>query len=200
MATDPHAGKLRPAHVVVNVDNAAITSPATWDREPFPAIDHARHAAELIDRCDTVLVVLEGFSDEARRAVALAQREAPALGYSFLNTDHILLGLLCVGDDEIDACLDAWSVTAERVRWDLAVGIEPAVSGPETLPVTPRVRMAVRLASIAAADRRGRRLVSPTDLLLALIVDGGTATGNLLSGFGATPDALRDALLTGSTA
>ncbi|MET9224147.1 Clp protease N-terminal domain-containing protein [Streptomyces sp. NPDC003300] len=42
--------------------------------------------------------MFEFFTDRARRAVALSQDEAIALGHDFIGTEHILLGLLAAGE------------------------------------------------------------------------------------------------------
>src|ERR1022692_5250438 len=43
-------------------------------------------------------MMLERFTDQARRVVALAQEEARMLNHSRVGTEHILLGLLVEGD------------------------------------------------------------------------------------------------------
>ena len=38
--------------------------------------------------------MLERFTDQARRAIVLAEEEARMLGHNWLGTEHILLGLI----------------------------------------------------------------------------------------------------------
>ena len=43
---------------------------------------------------DRFAAVLEGFTEEAREAIARAQEETARLGHGQANTGHLLLGLL----------------------------------------------------------------------------------------------------------
>jgi ATP-dependent Clp protease ATP-binding subunit ClpA len=72
--------------------------------------------------------VFERFTDKARRGLVLAQDEARALGHNFIGTEHILLGLLGVGDSVGSRVLLAEGLTAERVRHLTLemVGAEPS--------------------------------------------------------------------------
>jgi ATP-dependent Clp protease ATP-binding subunit ClpA len=63
--------------------------------------------------------VFERFTEQARRAVVLAQEEARAFGHHYLGTEHLLLGLLREPDGIVARALARFGVTAELVRRDL---------------------------------------------------------------------------------
>ena len=63
--------------------------------------------------------MFERFTDRARRALALAQDEANALGHNFLGTEHLLLGLIVEADGVAGRTLRALGLDAATVRADV---------------------------------------------------------------------------------
>jgi ATP-dependent Clp protease ATP-binding subunit ClpA len=62
--------------------------------------------------------MFERFTDDARRAMALAQEEAAALHHGWIGTEHLLLGVLR-GDDRGARLLHAFGVQHAAVREDV---------------------------------------------------------------------------------
>ena len=60
--------------------------------------------------------MFERFSDEARRAVVLAQEEARRLNHDYIGTEHILLGLLREGEGVAVQALVRLGVDLNRIR------------------------------------------------------------------------------------
>ena len=52
--------------------------------------------------------MFEGFTDEARRVVVMAQQEARELHHPFVGTEHLLLGLLREHDGIATTCSKSW--------------------------------------------------------------------------------------------
>ena len=123
--------------------------------------------------------------------MASAEDEAADLGFALVGTEHVLLGLLRQADAKVMLCLDAWGVTLNGVRWDVAVRVPAtAPDGPPVLALeTERV---IELARVAA-DRRGHPTVLPSDLLLAAVFVRGEAA-QILAERGADAFAVRDLL------
>jgi ATP-dependent Clp protease ATP-binding subunit ClpA len=62
--------------------------------------------------------MFERFTDDAREAVVLAQREAGALRHGWIGTEHVLLGVLAAGGDGA-RLLAGFGVDAGGVRDDV---------------------------------------------------------------------------------
>ena len=62
------------------------------------------------------MTVFERFTQQARRAVALAKQEARHLGHGSVGTEHLLLGLLCVDDGVAADVLRGARLEATDVR------------------------------------------------------------------------------------
>ena len=60
--------------------------------------------------------MFERFTDQARRAVVLAQEEARMLGHGYIGTEHILLGLLSEGESIAARALGSLEITLEAAR------------------------------------------------------------------------------------
>ena len=61
-------------------------------------------------------MMLERFTDPARRVVALAQEEARMLNHTRVGTEHILLGLLVEGDGTAAEALESLGLSLQAVR------------------------------------------------------------------------------------
>lgn len=55
------------------------------------------------------------FSEEAKRALALAETEAVDLGYAFIGTEHLLLGILATGG-RVASILNKVGITLQDAR------------------------------------------------------------------------------------
>jgi len=58
--------------------------------------------------------MFEKFTEQAKRSITLAQDEAMTLGHDFIGTEHILLGLVHVGDGVAGTVLSEHEVTVPR--------------------------------------------------------------------------------------
>jgi ATP-dependent Clp protease ATP-binding subunit ClpC len=127
------------------------------------------------------------FTDQARRAVALAQDEAKAAGSDCVGTAHLLLGLVGAGGVAAMA-LESAGMNAGAIR-DLAGQMsgqrERAVQG-GNLPLTGRAANVLEL-SLRAALRLGDNHVGTEHILLALMDEPGAAGGEVLVRLGGDP-------------
>ncbi|MGW5639141.1 Clp protease N-terminal domain-containing protein [Streptomyces sp. NPDC003832] len=70
--------------------------------------------------------MFEYFTDHGKRAVAASQDEAVALGYDFIGTEHLLLGLLAVEEGTASEVLREHNVGLERARQETVRVLEAA--------------------------------------------------------------------------
>jgi ATP-dependent Clp protease ATP-binding subunit ClpC len=87
--------------------------------------------------------VFDKFTNLAKRAIVLSQNEAIGLGYDFIGTEHLLLGLTGVREGIAGQILSEHGVTAERVRPEAVRLLEAA-----GVPATGGRAAAEALASI----------------------------------------------------
>jgi len=125
-----------------------------------------------------------GWSDRAKRVLALAQEEAVRLRHNYIGTEHVA--------PAVRQSLVPFGLSIESAREKIAAitppGSEPA-TGEQAL--TPRTKTIVELARTEAPPGDS---VEPEHILLALLDEGGGIGAQVLSSLGATADRIRKQL------
>jgi ATP-dependent Clp protease ATP-binding subunit ClpA len=132
------------------------------------------------------------FTDSARRAIALARKEARALEHDGVGSEHILLGLLREEDGIAARVLASLDITVDRVHASLvrSAGSGDGVAAGE-LYFTAGAKQALELA-LREALSLGHNYIGTEHILLGLArEDEGTAARVLLT-FGADLDKLHN--------
>ena len=122
----------------------------------------------------------EKFSERARRVLTLAQEEAQRLNHSYIDTEHILLGLAREEEGVAAKVMTNLGVGLNKVRAsvEFVIGHGEKTSSGET-GLTPRARRVIELA-IDEARRLGHGYIGTEHLLLGLLREGeGVAAGVL---------------------
>ncbi len=139
------------------------------------------------------------FTDQAQDAFQRAHEAMQRFGHTYLDTEHILLGILEQHDGtatKMLAHLDA-DVEALRKQVEKALeGSQPQGATPAnqvSVYVTPRVR-ALGNSAAREADNNGDEYISTEHILLALAKSRDSATGRILSSAGLTPERVQAAL------
>jgi ATP-dependent Clp protease ATP-binding subunit ClpC len=108
------------------------------------------------------------FSPRAKKVLELALREALGQGYGYIDTRHLLLGIIAEGEGVAMRALQDLAINAESLRAALLKlerpGEERLTSGGRFLARDVAARAVLRAAKIA--DAAGRA-VEPGDLILA---------------------------------
>lgn len=126
----------------------------------------------------------ENLTPLATRALALARREAEQLNHNFLGTEHVLLGLIALGQGVAITVLSRLGLNLEEVR----KAVEKQISrGPDqgivfNIPYTPRVR---KVLALAAEDAKAlhHAYVGTEHLLLGLLQEQEGLAGRVLRNF-----------------
>ncbi len=116
--------------------------------------------------------MFERFTDQARRAVVLAQEEARMLNHNYIGTEHILLGLLHEGEGAAGRALESLGVTLEPARLQIEGIIgrgQHAQSG--HIPFTPRAKKVLEL-SLRESLQLGSDSIGAGHILLGLLREG----------------------------
>jgi hypothetical protein len=134
----------------------------------------------------------EGFSGQARKAVALACEEARRRGHDYVGTEHVLLGVLHEGSPSVRALLAAAGVEVEAVYRAVEPLLPPGRGATtwERLPLTPAAKRALDGARQQAAALR-HPCVGPEDLLLGLLQDSESSAAQALLALGLSADGVR---------
>jgi ATP-dependent Clp protease ATP-binding subunit ClpC len=108
---------------------------------------------------------MNGFSDftpRAQRVIQLARKEAERFNHPYVGTEHILLGLIVLGEGVAVNVLEKMGMSLERVRLEVEqmVGQGPSTQQIGPLPFTPRSKKVFQLAMAEAQAQphlRGHR-------------------------------------------
>lgn len=136
--------------------------------------------------------MLARFSDHAAAAVFMARQEARRLGHGSVDPEHLLLGLIRVGEGNGISVLDRLGVSREALRRQLeeSIGHGPGGTYGPVRFSRPRGQK-VLTSALPEALAQGTTDICTAHLLLAQYHDDGPAS-RTLAGLGATEDRVRD--------
>lgn len=128
-------------------------------------------------------------------ALALAADDALRTGHDAVLPEHLLVGLLRLGDWPLGLLTSAGGLDLERLRTEMADRLRPFGDrlGDAALPLHPDAQAAVD-AAVALATERRQDVVHGVHLLAALVQDEGGPVVRLLARYGVDDGALREAL------
>ncbi|HEY3862959.1 MAG TPA: Clp protease N-terminal domain-containing protein [Verrucomicrobiae bacterium] len=125
------------------------------------------------------------FSARARQALILAKAEAERLHQGFVSPEHVLIGIIKVGNGPAFGVLTTLDLTLDKVREEVEKeagrGVEQKASG--DIPYAPRTGKMLALAGAEAATAH-RVLVGTEHILLALLNEGDGAVPIVLKNLG----------------
>lgn len=130
------------------------------------------------------------FTEQAQRALSFAQEEAQSLSFTYIGTEHLLLGLL--REDSIAShILFSLGADLPRVRQAVLyiVGPDQRVTN-EKVDLSPRTKRVIELASIET-KRLGAQNIDTAHLLLGLTRDSNGVATYVLTYLGISMDAVR---------
>jgi len=133
----------------------------------------------------------EKFSERARRALTIAQEEARQLNHSYIDTEHILLGLVREEEGVAAKVLTNLGIGLNKVRsaveFVIGRGEKPSIG--ET-GLTPRAKRVIELA-IDEARNLGHSYIGTEHLLLGLLREGEGVAASVLANLGVTLEKVR---------
>jgi len=136
--------------------------------------------------------MLNRFTQRAQKAILLAQREAKRLNHDYLGTEHILLGLIALGEGVAAQVLQDLGIDLKKVRREVEkmVGTGDNILLVGEVPFTPRAKKVLELAVQEAQDM-GHNYVGTEHLLLGLIREEEGVAAKVLEGLGASLELVR---------
>jgi predicted dehydrogenase len=121
------------------------------------------------------------FTPRAQQALALARKEADRLNHCFVGTEHLLLGLIALGQGVAVNVLKKLGLDLEAVRMavEKAVGVGPGEKRAGKIPYTPRVKRILALAA-KEAKKLNHTYVGTEHILLGLLREGDGVAARVL--------------------
>ena len=116
---------------------------------------------------------MNNFTPRAQQVLALARKEADRFNHSYVGTEHLLLGLIKLGQGVAVNVLERMGLDLETVRMEVekevGTGNGQKVSG--SIPYTPRVKKVLALAN-KEAKALNHSYVGTEHILLGLLREG----------------------------
>jgi len=124
----------------------------------------------------------EMFSERARKAIEYSRDEASRLRHDYIGTEHLLLGLIRVGEGYAVETLQNIGIDLNELKQAIEDVVQPS-GGTITmgqLPLTPRAKKTLELSSQEARALRSKE-IDTEHLLLALLRDEEGVASQVLS-------------------
>ena len=125
--------------------------------------------------------VMSNLTPRAQQVLALARREADRFHHNFVGTEHLLLGLIALGQGTAVTVLRKLGLDLETVRVEVEkqVGTGPDQKIIGNIPYTPRVKKVLALAAKEAGSLN-HTYVGTEHILLGILREGDGVAGRVL--------------------
>jgi ATP-dependent Clp protease ATP-binding subunit ClpC len=139
---------------------------------------------------------MNNFTPRAQQVLALARKEADRFNHNYVGTEHLLLGLIKLGQGVAVNVLQKMGLDLETVRMEVEKQIG---TGPETkmvgnIPYTPRVKKVLALAQ-KEAKQLNHNYVGTEHILLGLLREGEGAAARILKSLDVDIERCRNEIL-----
>jgi ATP-dependent Clp protease ATP-binding subunit ClpA len=135
---------------------------------------------------------MNNFTPRAQQVLALARQEADRFNHNFVGTEHLLLGLITLGQGTAVTVLGKMGLDLETVRMEVEkmVGTGPDQKMIGNIPYTPRVK---KVLALAANEARAfnHTYVGTEHILLGLLLEGDGVAARVLKNLGMDTETTR---------
>ena len=124
---------------------------------------------------------MKNFTPRAKHTLALAAKEAERFNHDYIGTEHLLLGLLGLGEGVAVAVLQSLNldVTTLRLEVEKMCGVGGQTMQKGNRSFTPRFKKVIALAT-AESKKMNYNFIGTEHLLLALLREGESAAARIL--------------------
>jgi ATP-dependent Clp protease ATP-binding subunit ClpC len=139
---------------------------------------------------------MSDFTPRAKEVLALALKEAKRLNHAYVGTEHLLLGLIKLGQGVAVNVLQEMGLDLERIRIEVEqhVGPHPDAKMVGNIPYTPRVKKVLALAG-KEAEALKHSYVGTEHILLGLLREGEGIAARVLKSMEVDPARARNEIL-----
>ena len=139
---------------------------------------------------------MNNFTPRAQQVLALASKEAERFNHNYVGTEHLLLGLIKLGQGVAVNVLQKMGLDLERVRMEVEkhVGSHPETKMIGNIPYTPRVK---KVLALAAKEAKGlnHSYIGTEHILLGLLREGEGVAARVLKSLEVDPARTRNEIL-----
>ncbi|MDK3162332.1 ATP-dependent Clp protease ATP-binding subunit [Kamptonema cortianum] len=140
--------------------------------------------------------MMNNFTPRAQQVLALARKEAERFNHNYVGTEHLLLGLIKLGQGVAVNVLQKMGLDLETVRMEVekqvGTGPETKISG--NIPYTPRVKKVLALAG-KEAKALNHSYIGTEHILLGLLREGDGVAARVLKNLDVDIDRARNEIL-----
>src|ERR1700747_647263 len=124
---------------------------------------------------------MSNFTPRAQQVLSLARKEADRFNHNFVGTEHLLLGLIALGQGVAVNVLGKLDLDLETLRSEVInqVGIGPDTKMAGRIPYTPRVKKILALAA-KEAKNLNHTYVGTEHILLGILREGDGVAARVL--------------------
>jgi ATP-dependent Clp protease ATP-binding subunit ClpC len=139
---------------------------------------------------------MNNFTPRAQQVLALARKEADRFNHNYVGTEHLLLGLIKLGQGVAVNVLQKMNLDLETVRLEVEkqVGNGPEAKTVGNIPYTPRVKKVLALAG-KEAKNLNHSYVGTEHILLGLLREGDGVAARVLKNLQVDIDRTRNEIL-----
>jgi len=139
---------------------------------------------------------MNNFTPRAQQVLALARKEADRFHHNYVGTEHILLGLIKLGQGVAVSVLQKMGLDLETVRAavEKQVGTGQETKTPGSMPFTPRVKKVLALAG-REAKTLNHSYVGTEHILLGLLREGEGVAARVLKSLDVDIERTRNEIL-----
>jgi len=125
---------------------------------------------------------MHNFTPRAQQVLALSRKEAERFNHNYVGTEHLLLGLIKLGQGVAVNVLERMGLDLDSVRIEVEkqVGAGPEQGSVGNIPYTPRVKKVLALAN-KEAQQLNHSYVGTEHLLLGLLREGEGVAARVLN-------------------
>jgi ATP-dependent Clp protease ATP-binding subunit ClpC len=139
---------------------------------------------------------MENFTPRAQRVLHLARKEAEQFNHNYVGTEHILLGLVALGNGVAVSALQSLGVDLQGLRMEVekAVGTGADTKTAGNIPFTPRAKKVLALAT-SEARSLNHSYVGTEHILLGLLREGEGIAARVLENMGVDLEEAREEIM-----
>jgi ATP-dependent Clp protease ATP-binding subunit ClpA len=131
------------------------------------------------------------FTERAQRVILIAQEEAKRLNHDYVGTEHVLLGLICLGEGVAANVLANLGIDLRKVRAEVEKIVGVGVGSHDgEVPFTPRAKKVLEFA-VEEANHLGQNYVGTEHLLLGCLREEEGVASRVLQNLGLRLEVVR---------
>lgn len=136
------------------------------------------------------------FTPRAMHALRLARDEAIRLNHDFIATEHLLLGLIALGQGVAVTVLSRLGLQLETIRDEVRkqIGVGPGHTSPPQMPYTPHVKKVLAMAA-REAKNLNHTFVGTEHILLGILGEPDNVAARVLSSLDVDIEQTREEIL-----